>query len=1402
MGRKKYQLRIIKGTRKKISAAGFVTEVLEVSKVNSLEKVNKWKQKLLDLGKRNRLLFFRPTKRTTLQLIDPDYTNIFRRLVNEGRPLEFIMDNQKRFDLDREEDDLEATTEEPSERVVIKSGQVLADQTGSNLEKSLYQLRSRARTAVEEQGVTILFVAFGFLEWTEVDASQEIIRSPLVMVPVELQQDSILEPYRLVPVDDDVVLNPTLVHKLELDFGIELPGLPEDGDWELDDLLDRIEEVVSKRGWRVAREVYLSLFSFLKLNMYKDLKRNAEAMVEHPLIAAIAGDTSKMSPLPDDLLNDGDLDRRIQPHDTYQVWDADSSQQEAILAAKQGVSFVLQGPPGTGKSQTITNIIAECLAAGKRVLFVSEKMAALEVVYRRLKEAGLEDFCLQLHSHKANKKEVVNELGRTLLADKIQVVCGALEQLDNLVSQREKLNAFVNALHTVRQPLGRSVYQIHGEVAKLEKAPDVIFSFEQAGSCGPSDLRRFENLLNQFAGTVRRVGSEYFANPWNGCIIPAYTLKLQHDINTRFGKLSGLLTRLEELLDDIADRLSLSRPQSLQEMERIATILALVGKSPQPPIEWLLSDTLEPLLQQASAYKESQMEWQSLRSRLLRRYKASILSVDTEALIDALTTGASRALKMFKASYISGPEGLLEQREQLMPFLRQAATAIKNMLQAGAELSRILGIEPPQTTAACRHMVTLAEEVAKDPRPVSSWFDLGQHRMILGLAKEARENFERLHSVETALFARYDREVLSLEVPSILQRFRTDYSGLFRYLKAGYYRDMKILRSYLKNPAGFTYQQALSDLQLMKEALDQRSWIANNELQMANSFGTWYLGDQTDWDALDSALLCVGEIISHFRPDTVPPNLQNLLVSSGAPVGQVAVQLENLKRALDEVTPLLKVVCEQFQMDEGVISSETIEEIALPIIQAWAEAAESALNPVFQAYDAVRAHLKGDGNLLLSEALEDLHAVNRVNTIETDLEAHLDDLRTAFGRFYRGVETEWSAVISALDWASQVRALFLPGRPPEGFARPICTDQEVIQLARDTAKTCAKLLEAAKEKASFAASLFEPGQVDLIQMQVPSVKQWLQVRLENMAALEDWIDFRQSREQCRAAGLEPFVNAVLESHVPPESIKAAFFKRFYRLWLDYIYSQVPELQEFRGRRHEEIIEDFRQLDKAQFRIAQSRLRAKLSEQRPNPYLMTARGSEVAILLGETEKRRKLKPLRKLFQEIPNLLLTLKPCLLMSPLSVSQYLDPNLYQFDTVIFDEASQICTEDAIGAIFRGRQLIVVGDREQLPPTNFFSVSVGEGEFADEDDDTEAYESILDVCSSVLHRKSLRWHYRSRHEHLIAFSNAHIYKNYNGPIKLDTKTGGPKRQMSIRKKYPTDFKAKVVLEILKEEKS
>ena len=173
------------------------------------------------------------------------------------------------------------------------------------------------------------------------------------------------------------------------------------------------------------------------------------------------------------------------------------------------------------------------------------------------------------------------------------------------------------------------------------------------------------------------------------------------------------------------------------------------------------------------------------------------------------------------------------------------------------------------------------------------------------------------------------------------------------------------------------------------------------------------------------------------------------------------------------------------------------------------------------------------------------------------------------------------------------------------------------------------------------------------------------------------------------------------------------------------------------------------------------MQSNVHSQRPERHVAYA-GSESGILLTEANKKKKHLPIRKLFARMPTLLQQLKPCLLMSPLSVSQYLDPNAIKFDTVVFDEASQICSEDAISAIIRAKQLVICGDKQQLPPTDFFKQ--GDADIGDENDDEAeiaTFESILaELEAAGLPEKSLRWHYRSAHESLIAFSNRQFYKN------------------------------------------
>jgi len=213
---------------------------------------------------------------------------------------------------------------------------------------------------------------------------------------------------------------PTLVHVFKERYGIELPAFELENDKSIELYMQKIEILADKNGWKLTREVNLGLLSFLKIGMYYDIENNRNKMLQNPVIRAITGNAEAkdaVNNIPSEL-NNYAYDS-LHPKDCYQVVSSDSSQQEAIMLSKAGVSFVMQGPPGTGKSQTITNIIAEALADDKKILFVSEKAAALQVVYKRLLETELSDFCFALHSHKASRNKNMSEVGY------LAFVCGS-----------------------------------------------------------------------------------------------------------------------------------------------------------------------------------------------------------------------------------------------------------------------------------------------------------------------------------------------------------------------------------------------------------------------------------------------------------------------------------------------------------------------------------------------------------------------------------------------------------------------------------------------------------------------------------------------------------------------------------------------------------------------------------------------------------------------------------------------------------------------------------------------------------------------------------------------------------------------------------------------------------------
>ena len=269
----------------------------------------------------------------------------------------------------------------------------------------------------------------------------------------------------------------------------------------------------------------LGLFSFHKLVMYQDLASNSAEIVSHPIVKALGGivDRETKDALDFEFPEPSKLDLALDPSRHRLIMDADSSQLSCIEAAKQGKSLVIHGPPGTGKSQTITNLIADAISDGKSVLFVSEKMAALDVVYKRLKSNQLGHYCLEIHSQKTNKKEVVQELFQSFQ----EKLSGGKElerqELQRLLKRRDSLNKYVQELHKIREPLGLSAFQVLGELSKLESTVSISGPKLELEAINPDFLNTLLDIANRLK-SVWSTAKEGKFHIWSGCKLKSFSI--------------------------------------------------------------------------------------------------------------------------------------------------------------------------------------------------------------------------------------------------------------------------------------------------------------------------------------------------------------------------------------------------------------------------------------------------------------------------------------------------------------------------------------------------------------------------------------------------------------------------------------------------------------------------------------------------------------------------------------------------------------------------------------------------------------------------------------------------------------------------------------------------------------
>ncbi|MDR2203042.1 MAG: DUF4011 domain-containing protein [Nitrososphaerota archaeon] len=1331
----------------------------QVNSSTSVRRVDDWKSRLIDLTRRNNLLYFHASKRGNVSVTTPDATTVFKDLVIRKKRLEFwVPPVEEESQIDESFDDsvvvTKSTVVEPKKP---RSNQLVSKGLDRvELESTLKSLQKRSLLDYQERGVRVLYMAFGRLNWVDGD-TKENVSSPLLLVPLELARETVRKPFEIFvpPVEEETVVNPALQVKLKTEFKIDLPLFPEDV--EVDTLVnyfDAVAKVVAELGWTVDSVVNVGLFSFHKLVIYKDFESNEELITQHPIVRAIVGIKDEKLVL-DGLPDEKDVDKIQLPESTYQALDADSSQRVSIEYALRGQSFVMQGPPGTGKSQTIANIIAECIAHGKSVLFVSDKMAALDVVYKRLSEVGLAHFCLELHSSKANKQEVVAELKRSLDETLVPCKLPSAHEFETMKAYRDSLNGYVTALHEKRPYMQKSAYDALSIIAGLERVPYVAVGLTDVSTLTPQKLSELEGLTSELSKVWQVVDEPDF--PWAGYRASLYNLEVRSEVLTSIEVLAHTVEDLQSESMNFSRQLGLSSPVSLDKVKWLINIGSLLHASPKPEASWLLNRNVDALIAEAKTYSEMCQWIKTTRSSLLERYNRSVFNLAFDRSVE-LQKNLLILEKLFPGINLLESDFLVKQ-EKLLTYIRSTQQAIKKWREQAHSLAGLLGLSIDSLNLQnVKYLSKLALFCFADVKPEPQWFDSIVFQQVYNTVLKAKELYQQHNLLKERLSKSYTVGLYNLNLDELVARYNGSYqSNLSRMFSSNFRNDQKQLARVSIN--GKVPSTILEDLIDARKVKTLGAEIDAQAETVKGLLGRFYQGYDTDFLRVEKALNIIKEIKLASGINVPSETFVKLVTSASGP----SPMIKHLGYELEE--SIVKWEQQAAEVSELIpeslpFSSVALDQIDLHRLEEWVIDVEKQFAPLsILTKETLSTALVVPKTY--KHLLEDLVNVEAVRRKEAAVTGEKSQLQIKFGSRFCELETNWTEIIYVLEWVKKVQGVFGDVVVPDAFALLAATGvsntPSDVKLIRcyETALQSIAIFESRFEK-----ELRYQNQA-LRDLPLSVVYERLKILRERVDELQIWIDFKDLRNRFALRGLGGFFERLVEQKTSDSQLIDSFRRGAYQEWINNLYTEDSRLGRFRRENHEQLIDDFKALDKKLIRLASSMVIESANSRKPQNILVQAGDSETSILMKEAAKKRNLMPIRTLLQRIPTLLVKLKPCMLMSPISVSQFLAPEASHFDIVLFDEASQIVPEDAICSIYRGKTLVVAGDNKQLPPTSFFQKSIVDNIDWSQinDEDFEVFDSILDECLGIgLPVKTLRWHYRSKHEDLIAFSNNQFY--------------------------------------------
>jgi hypothetical protein len=1287
-------------------------------------RVKSWANELIDLSRRNTSLFYKPLKRGTLQIVAPAPVQVLERLQRS---------QYWRFTRPATGDGQRPWTVEDSLHVASQDELVTERTTPADLDATLKNLARLAALDLADRGLESLYLTFGMLHWRRPDEDDEN-RSPLLFVPVQLVRNSPREPYRLVRLENDPVVNLSLRVLLEHEFDLTLPEFEtgQTQDLDIGRLWEAVTSSVRSRGWRLEPTVTLKRATFHKEAMFKDLTENLELITAHPTVSVLASPEEVMPSKQEPPL-ETQLDELAPPERTKLILDADGSQRRAIVAAQQGLSFVMDGPPGTGKSQTIANMIAQLIADGKTVLFVSEKLAALEVVAGRLTERGLDPFLLELHGQKVGRREVADKLGEALRRKPVGHPRLTAADLARATRLRERLSGYTDALNRVRAPLMRSVAEIVGRLAQLSDIPAAPTPARVGTGLSADDVAdltdRFQQLGRVWSPVAARAGFV-----WRGLQVEHTSVGARPELQQLIDQLHRTLEQVEELSDQLADETALPAPRDLAAAERLVDVLEHCATQPMTERTWWSAPNLEDVTARTRELTDHQQAQRHDIGQLETAYGPGWARLDPR---DATRVEQARHRLGRHDLVRPGPDPSTLDRQ--VGALRETVSLIEELREDSPYLAEALGAPARiRTIGEIFDLATVASHANDDVRPDAGW----SPPAVIGRVEAAVHVLGPLVAHYQARRAALDEiftpEVEQLDLTDLVVRFEQRHRGL-RKLSGAYREDKRTVARVAR--IGKADKEVRAHL---REAMEMQS--AGRELDDAHDraqrvLGTYAQSRQTDTDAAGHAIGVLRDALQLLRDDYNPEVIASQLGGEGPKDPRLA------DRGLRVAERIARWQQAYGSLLVGAALDRSNVEDLLEQVTSSLTAAEELRELVQQVADQRREPTD------LATLYAELDRRAAVERRRDELRANAASDRRLFGELYAGSETDVEAVERGLQWVTELQSAH--GGP---LSERATTQLHARQPAADASFLRAVCVQSLKLRSALL-DRFDAGRSEELSAELdedlPQVRALLNDLADRMDQIEVWRLHVAFLDELKRDGWGPSLDYLLEERPPADLVPAILERALWTAWYNAIVYTETALSGVRADDLAADLREFRRLDHDLLEDAAQRVAADCAARRP----VTSVG-QAKIIEKESQKKSRHMPVRLLLDKTAGVTQALKPCFLMSPLSVSEFLPPT-FHFDAIIFDEASQVTPADAINCVYRGTQLIVAGDDKQLPPTSFFDRAAIDDSDVYEEGQLDDFESVLGLCKGTagMHSVPLQWHYRSQHEALIDFSNRAFYE-------------------------------------------